>query len=118
MDIKITKAATLKEKPDDKDLLIRLGNVFMKSGEDKKAQGIYEKLLSIEPENPDFLLTLGGIYRRVKLYDESVDVLNKALKAGAKEVQVYYNLGFTYKFQEKFKERTSDPDNFLAISEK
>ena len=114
----------LKEKPDDKDLLIRLGNVFMKSGDDKKAQGIYEKLLSIEPENPDFLLTLGGIYRRVKLYDESVAVLNKALKAGAKEVQVYYNLGFTYKCQEKFKDAidcfetvvTLNPNDVLAYN--
>lgn len=114
----------LKDSPSDLELLKRLGNVYIKSGEDKKAQDIYETLLTIEPKNPDFLLTLGGIYRRIKLYDKSIEVLNKALKAGAKEVQVYYNLGFTYKFQEKFKDAidcfetvvTLNPNDVLAYN--
>ncbi len=114
----------LKDRPSDLELLKRLGNVYIKSGEDKKAQDIYETLLTLEPKNPDFLLTLGGIYRRIKLYDKSIEVLNKALSAGAKDVQVYYNLGFTYKFQEKFKDAidcfetvvTLNPNDVLAYN--
>lgn len=114
----------LKDSPSDLELLKRLGNVYIKSGEDKKAQDIYETLLTLEPNNPDFLLTLGGIYRRIKMYDKSIEVLNKALKAGAKEVQVYYNLGFTYKFQENFKDAidcfetvvTLNPNDVLAYN--
>lgn len=106
----------LKEDPENIDLLKRLGNVFVKSGDDKKAQGIYEKLLSLEPNNADTLLSLGGIYRRVKLYDKSIDVLNKALKAGAKDVQVYYNLGFTYKFQEKFEDAIDCFETVVALN--
>jgi tetratricopeptide (TPR) repeat protein len=114
----------LKDSPSDLELLKRLGNVYIKSGEDKKAQDIYETLLTLEPKNPDFLLTLGGIYRRIKMYDKSIEVLNKALKAGAKEVQVYYNLGFTYKFQENFKDAidcfetvvTLNPNDVLAYN--
>lgn len=114
----------LNSNPDDEGLLKRLGNVYIKSGDDKKALPIYESLLGINPKNAECLLTLGGIYRRVKQYDKSVDVLNKALKAGAKDVQVYYNLGFTYKCQEKFEDAidcfetvvTLNPNDVLAYN--
>lgn len=114
----------LNEKPDDEGLLKRLGNVYIKSGDDKKALPIYESLLGINPKNADCLLTLGGIYRRLKQYDKSVSVLNKALQAGAKKVQVHYNLGFTYKCQEKFEEAidcfesvvTLNPNDVLAYN--
>ena len=114
----------LNSSPDDEGLLKRLGNVYIKSGDDKKALGVYESLLGINTKNADCLLTLGGIYRRLKQYDKSVDVLNKALRAGAKEVQVYYNLGFTYKCQEKFADAidcfetvvTLNPNDVLAYN--
>ncbi|MBR5096995.1 MAG: tetratricopeptide repeat protein, partial [Treponema sp.] len=110
--------------PDDEGLLKRLGNVYIKSGDDKKALPIYESLLGINPKNAECLLTLGGIYRRIKQYDKSVEVLNKALQAGAKDVQVYYNLGFTYKCQEKFEDAidcfetvvTLNPNDVLAYN--
>lgn len=94
----------LKENPDDKDLLARLGNVYIKSGEDEKALPVFQKIREKNPGDLEVLLTLGGIYRRIKKYDESVEVLNEALVSGAKREQVYYNLGFTYKFMERYED--------------
>lgn len=94
----------LKEKPDDKDLLARLGNVYIKSGEDEKALPVFQKIREKNPGDLEVLLTLGGIYRRIKKYDDSVEVLNEALVSGAKREQVYYNLGFTYKFMERYED--------------
>lgn len=94
----------LKENPDDKDLLARLGNVYIKSGEDEKALPVFQKIREKNPGDLAVLLTLGGIYRRIKRYEESIAVLNEALAAGAKREQVYYNLGFTYKFMERYED--------------
>ncbi|MBD5436382.1 MAG: tetratricopeptide repeat protein [Treponema sp.] len=94
----------LKENPDDKDLLARLGNVYIKSGEDEKALPVFQKIREKNPGDLAVLLTLGGIYRRIKKYEESIAVLNEALSAGAKREQVYYNLGFTYKFMERYED--------------
>lgn len=94
----------LKENPDDKDLLARLGNVYIKSGEDEKALPVFQKIREKNPGDLAVLLTLGGIYRRIKKYEESIAVLNEALAAGAKREQVYYNLGFTYKFMERYED--------------
>ena len=112
------------ENPDDKDLLVRLGNVYIKSGEDEKALPVFQKLLEADSQNAGTLLTLGGIYRRIKKYDESVEVLNKALKAGAKEEDAYYNLGFTYRLMGKYEDAidcfevvvTLNPSDVLAYN--
>ncbi len=116
--------ALLKENPDDRMLLERLGNVYIKSGDDQKALPVYEELNSLDPKNAKIMLSLGGIFRRVKKYDESIAILNKALSAGAQEVQVYYNLGFTYKLMGKYEEAidcfetvvTLNPTDVLAYN--
>ncbi len=114
----------LKENPDDKDLLARLGNVYIKAGEDEKALPVFQKIREKNPGDLEVLLTLGGIYRRIKKYDESVEVLNEALASGAKREQVYYNLGFTYKFMERYEDAidcfetvvTLNPSDVLAYN--
>ena len=92
------------ENPGDMNLLVRLGNVYIKSGEDEKALAVFQKLLETDSQNEEILLALGGIFRRLKRYEESIEILNKALKAGAKEEDVYYNLGFTYKLMGKYED--------------
>ena len=114
----------LKENSGDKDLLVRLGNVYIRSGEDEKALPVFQKLLETDSQNADTLLTLGGIFRRIGRYEESIEILNKALKAGAKEESAYYNLGFTYKLMGKYEDAidcfevvvTLDPGDVLAYN--
>lgn len=114
----------IKENPGNMDLLVRLGNVYIRSGEDEKALPVFQKLLETDSQNADVLLTLGGIFRRIKCYEESIEILNKALKAGAKEESAYYNLGFTYKLMGKYEDAidcfevvvTLDPGDVLAYN--
>ena len=44
---------------------------------------------------------MGGIYRRLKRYDESIEILNKALGFNKNISDIKYNLGFTYKLMGK-----------------
>ena len=94
----------LQQSPNDVELLEKLGSIYVKSGDDKKALPYYIKINSIKPKDFDTLNSLGGIYRRLKQYDNSILVLKQALELNTKVDQVNYNLGFTYKFMGKYDE--------------
>lgn len=87
----------LKSEPGNIGYLGTLGDLFVKSSDDKTAMEYYKEIIRLEPQNVDALNSLGGIYRRLKMYDESISVLERAVMFDETNVQVYYNLGFTYK---------------------
>lgn len=87
----------LKSEPENIGYLGTLGDLFVKSSDDKTAMEYYKEIIRLEPQNVDALNNLGGIYRRLKMYDESISVLERAVMFDETNVQVYYNLGFTYK---------------------
>lgn len=76
----------LESSPDDETLLEKIGSVYVKSGNDKKALPIYLKINSIKKNDFSVLNNLGGIYRRLGMYQESIDVLKKALEIGRAHV--------------------------------
>ena len=100
-----------------------LGSVYVKSGEDEKAIPYYEKITNIYPHDVEAMNSLGAIYRRIKKYDKSVEILQKAQKE-QNIPSVNYNLGFTFKEMKKFDEAidafesviTENPDDVLAYN--
>lgn len=94
----------LQQSPDDVELLEKLGSIYVKSGDDKKALPYYIKINQKKPKDFNTLNSLGGIYRRLKQYENSISVLKEALELNTKIDQVNYNLGFTYKFMGEYDE--------------
>lgn len=100
-----------------------LGNVFVKAGEDKKAIPYYEKIIDNYPHNADAMNSLGAIYRRIKDYDKSVEILLKA-QSEQNSPSVNYNLGFTFKEMGSYEEAieafesviTENADDVLAYN--
>ena len=43
------------------------------------------------------MTSLGAIYRRLKRYEESIEILERAVDEGRQSADVNYNLGFTYR---------------------
>ena len=78
----------LQQSPDDVSIMEKLGSVYVKSGDDKKALPYYIKINQIKPNDFNTLNSLGGIYRRLKQYDESIKVLKEALNLGKDIAQV------------------------------
>lgn len=78
-------------------LLSEIGNLYIKAGQDKKAVAYFKTIIELEPDNEDALNTMGGICRRIKEYDKSIEYLNHALAVGKGRAAIQYNLGFTYK---------------------
>ena len=89
--------SVLKENENDKEILLKLGNCFVRANQDEKALDPFLQVLKIENTNFEALNSLGGIYRRLGKYEESVKVLEAALKLGKNVSEVNYNLGHTYK---------------------
>lgn len=94
----------LKNSPQDLDLLTKLGELYVKSGNDNQALPYFQEIINIDSKNINALNSLGAIYRRQKKYDESIAVLEQAVISDEENPQVFYNLGFTYKLMGKNEE--------------
>ena len=82
------------------ELLKQLGNLYMKSGRDDLALPVFKNIVGLSKDDFDSLITLGGIYRRLKMYEDSIAILEQALIFDSGNPQVSYNLGFTYKIMD------------------
>ncbi|MCM1321761.1 MAG: tetratricopeptide repeat protein [Bacteroides sp.] len=89
--------SVLKKDPNNIDVLLQLGDVYVRAGQDNKALQTYKTINTIDPQNFEAFDSLGGIYRRLGKYEESIAVLERALTLGKNAAAVYYNLGHTYK---------------------
>ncbi|MBR4449551.1 MAG: tetratricopeptide repeat protein, partial [Treponema sp.] len=87
----------LRDEPDNIEFLNKLGELYMKSGRDDQALPIYKRIGELNKDDAKPYITMGGIYRRLKRYEESIAVLEQALAADGTNPQISYNLGFTYK---------------------
>lgn len=91
----------ISENPDELDYRIQLGNLYIKQGNDDEALNVFKGVERKNPENLTVLMAMAGIYRRKKMFDDSVAILEQALLISNNSPQDYatisYNLGFTYR---------------------
>ena len=112
-------------KDDDSNIayLKALANVYVKSNEDEKAIPYYEQIIKFYPHDIDAMNSLGAIYRRIKQYQKSVEILKKAQNE-QNISSVNYNLGFTFKEMGNYKDAiecfesviTENPDDVLTYN--
>ena len=58
--------------------------------------GFYEQAISIEPENVEFLLSLGSVYSRLGLVEKSLKVDLKLVRMRPEDPMFHYNLACSY----------------------
>lgn len=91
----------ISENPDVLDYKIDLGNLYVKAGDDDKALDVFKSIEKTDSENLTVLMAMAGIYRRKKMFDDSVAVLEQALLLSNNKPEdlttINYNLGFTYR---------------------
>ncbi len=87
--------------PTNKDLYLKLGSTYVKAGQDEKAESAYLGVLRLDSSNYEALNSLGGVFRRLGKYQDSIKVLERALKIHDSS-EVKYNMGFTYKLMEEY----------------
>ena len=112
-------------KDDDSNItyLKALANVYVKSNEDEKAIPYYEQIINFYPHDIEAMNSLGAIYRRIKQYQKSVEILKKAQNE-QNISSVNYNLGFTFKEMGNYEDAiecfesviTENPDDVLTYN--
>ena len=81
----------------EKNLILTRAQGAVISRDFPTAARLYKQLLKDDPSNVDYLKELGAIYRRLKRYEESIEILERATDEGRQSADVNYNLGFTYR---------------------
>lgn len=118
----------IEENPESLDYRIQLGNLYVKAGKDQQALAVFKEVEKKDGSNCEVLMAMSGIYRRLKKYDESIAVLEKALVFCAdspeQKSSISYNLGFTYRQMGNYDEAIpcfeevieQNPDDVLAYN--
>lgn len=109
--------------PTNKNVCLKLASTYVKAGQDDKAEGAYLNVLRLDSSNFEALNSLGGVFRRLGKYQDSIKVLDRALKIKDSS-EVKYNMGFTYKLMEKYEEAAecftavidANPNDVLAYN--
>ncbi|NTV52729.1 MAG: tetratricopeptide repeat protein [Candidatus Firestonebacteria bacterium] len=88
--------AALAADPDDEEWLFRLGKVEELSGREKSALQTYQRLLEIDPENPEARRALAEIYLRARDYAQALPWLESLQRSEPQDALVKRNLGAAY----------------------
>ncbi|MCX6626994.1 MAG: tetratricopeptide repeat protein, partial [Candidatus Solibacter sp.] len=86
----------LRLKPDHASALLGAGNVYLKAAEEEQAIPLLQRAAKIIPQayQPRFLL--GSAYNRLGRYQEAAAELERAVRLGANDPEVFYHLARAY----------------------
>jgi len=82
----------------DNDLLVatKLARVYLESGDLKKAETMYRKLLEEDSDNPEIYESIGRIMLKKKAYKEAIQAYVRAVELDDKDDQKFLALGKLY----------------------
>jgi tetratricopeptide (TPR) repeat protein len=75
---------------------LKLAKVYLESGDFKRAESLYRKLLDEDAENPEIYESLGKIMLKKKSYKEAVQAYVRAVELDDKDDQKFLALGRLY----------------------
>ncbi len=88
----------------------------MRMNDDEKAIPYYEQIITFQPSATDAMISLGAIYRRLKRYEESISILQRALDEGHNRAMVNYTLGFTYKDMKNYEDAIDAFESVISVN--
>jgi len=81
---------------DEVPVTIKLAGVYMDSGDIKKAETIYRRLIEVAPDNPEIYENLGKILVKKKQYKEAIQAYVRAVELDEKDDKKFIALGRLY----------------------
>ncbi len=117
-------------KNDEKDVraLFIKGRALFEIGEFEKALEILDKVTEMKPEHSTAWFYKGRVFFELRNYEESEKSFKEALKYEGDKWEIYAELGWTYRYMEKYKEMKEAfcrvvelnpmlPDGWLGLAE-
>ena len=84
-------------RPDYVDAVNNLGNIYLQIGAVAEAAVAYKHALELRPDHPDASGNLGIALRRLKRYEEALDLHQDSIKRDPANLRNYYRLAGVYK---------------------
>jgi len=81
---------------DEMPASLKLAKVYMESGDIKKAEQLYRRLLEKDIKNPEIYENLGKIFTKQKAYKEAIRAYARAVELDEKDDQKFLALGKLY----------------------
>ena len=75
---------------------LKIADGYHRNGDIKEAQAQYQRVLRVEPSQPEALHGLGIIAFQLKKFDSASSLIGKALENKPKVPQFHYNLGLVF----------------------
>lgn len=91
--------AALAESPSDLKALKLKADIHYLLGDDRRAEQAILLALSIDPNHPDLIYTLGRIYSQQGRYDSAIQQFQKVIQVQPTYYKAYDNLGLCYEHQ-------------------
>ncbi len=86
--------------PDDVDILLHLGNLYLWTGEFEKAEKMLTRVINITPEYEDAYQSLSNVYLSQGMVQEAIDILKRLIERNPERVEtmvkvitLYHQLG-------------------------
>jgi len=96
---------------------IALATIYMNKGDDKRAIGLYRRLLSIRPNYPLAMNNLAYIYaEKGERLNFALDLIREAVKKDPKNPKFLDTLGWVYYKRKEYKKAISFLKQALSIS--
>ncbi len=97
------------------EFFIKKAERHIDAGNLLEALALYRRVLGMEPENVDYLLSIAQIYSEMGLYSESNDVLLKIAKYGSTPTECLFALGCNYMGMKNYELADEAFEQYLAI---
>jgi len=89
----IEMMSALKEKPNDFDLLMRLGERFLSMDFPERAVIFFERAEKVRPDDPEMLNALGVAYFQSNAPDKAKEKFDRLLAMDKNDYRAHYNMG-------------------------
>jgi len=110
----ITQVKALPTFLSTKDLFV-LGNAYYYMEQYEDAKNIYDRILNMNPNDPDTLFNRGTTYGRLEEYDNALADFNHSLELRPDDPGTLNNRGLTYRLLERYDESLVDLNRSLEL---
>ena len=94
--IKAYKKVLTELKPDDTEVLFRLGRTYLESGMAKEASEVFERFNVLEHASPNAYYLLGVAYFSIEEPVKAEEAFKEAIRLDSGYTEAYYKLGLIY----------------------
>ena len=101
----------------DWSILMRVGELYEKLGDNESAANSVVKLLTIDPNNIALQKLLVEIYERGKKYDKALEIINDILETSPEDLDAHERKAQLYIVQNKWEEASREYDILLKHPE-